>query len=92
MIRFPFPPRWRYDVLRALDHFARTGARFPAGRDERLEDGIELLKKKRLPDGRWALAQGMSGKIHFNMETAGKPSRWNTLRGLRALRWWEALA
>jgi hypothetical protein len=91
MLRFPFPPRWRYDVLRALDYFAWSGARFPAGRDERLEDGIALLKKKRSPDGRWTVAQGMSGKVHFNMEPAGKPSRWNTLRGLRALRWWEEL-
>jgi hypothetical protein len=23
------------------------------------------------------------------MEQAGQPSRWNTLRALRVLRWWE---
>jgi hypothetical protein len=89
MIRFPFPARWRYDVLRALDYFATCGVSFPIGRDARLEDGIELLMKKRMPDGRWTIAQGMSGKVHFTMETPGKPSRWNTLRGLRVLRWWE---
>jgi hypothetical protein len=91
MLRFPYPSRWRYDVLRALDYFAWSGPLFPAGQDERLSDGIELLKKKRLPDGRWPIARGMSGKVHFNMEPAGKPSRWNTLRSLRALRWWESL-
>lgn len=92
MLRFPFPPRWRYDVLRALDYFAWSGTRFPGGKDERLQDGIDLLVKKRLPDGRWSMYRGMSGRIFFEMEPAGKPSRWNTLRALRALRWWEGLA
>jgi hypothetical protein len=91
LLRFPFPSRWRYDVMRALDTFATTGVRFPGGRDERLRDGIDLIEKKRLPDGRWTVHRGMSGKVHFQMETAGKPSRWNTLRGLRILGWWEAL-
>ena len=91
LLRFPFPPRWRYDVLRALDYFAWAGVRFPGGRDERLNDGIELLENKRLPDGRWAVARGMSGKVFFNMEPAGTPSRWNSLRALRVLRWWEDL-
>jgi hypothetical protein len=26
-LRFHHPRRWRYDVLRALDHFRSTGAR-----------------------------------------------------------------
>ena len=25
------------------------------------------------------------GQVHFEMEKAGKPSRWNTLRALRVL-------
>ncbi|MGH9362751.1 MAG: hypothetical protein ACRD2T_12625, partial [Thermoanaerobaculia bacterium] len=35
-LRFAFPPRWHYDVLRGLDHFQAVGA----ARDERLADGI----------------------------------------------------
>lgn len=27
------------------------------------------------------------GQVHFEMEKAGRPSRWNTLRALRVLRW-----
>jgi hypothetical protein len=27
--------------------------------------------------------------VFFQMETVGQPGRWNTLRGLRVLRWWE---
>ncbi len=85
MTRFAFPPRWRYDVLRALDYFAACRAE----RDPRLQDGIQLLLKKRLADGRWPAYRGMSGRSYFEMETPGEPGRWNTLRALRVLRWWE---
>lgn len=29
------------------------------------------------------------GKVHFLMEQAGKPSRWNTLRAMRVLNHFE---
>ncbi len=82
--RFAFPPRWHYDVLRGLDYFRECGA----DRDERLSDGIELVEKRRLPAGFWLLPQGYPGKMFFEMETPGQPSRWNTLRALRVQRWW----
>lgn len=85
MTRFAFPPRWRYDVLRALDYFAACRA----DRDPRLQDSLDLLLKKRLADGRWPAHRGMSGRSYFEMETPGEPGRWNTLRALRVLRWWE---
>ncbi|MBN1303745.1 MAG: hypothetical protein JXA13_04860 [Anaerolineales bacterium] len=85
MTRMPFPPRWRYDFIRALDYFQFIGA----PKDDRMADAIDLLKKKRKRDGRWNMNSGMSGRIFFDMEKAGKPSRWNTLRALRILKWWE---
>jgi len=99
MLRFPFPPRYRYDVLRALDYFQGvkvTNASVNSHnhiieKDARFEDAIALLRKKRRPDGRWDMYAGMSGRIYFELEKAGQPSRWNTLRGLRVLKWWEAL-
>jgi len=84
MTRIHFPPRWRYDFLRALDYFQWVHA----PRDARLTDAIELLKSKRLPDGRWRLGQNWAGRVFFEMETVGQPSRWNTLRALRVLKWW----
>jgi hypothetical protein len=84
-LRLAHPPRWHYDFLRALDYFQEVGA----PRDARLKDGIDLLRKKRLPSGRWNLEYGYRGKVFFQMESIGKPSRWNTLRALRVLRWWE---
>ena len=86
MTRFHFPPRWYYDVLRILDYFQHAGI----GRDARMQDGIGLVDKKRKPDGRWILPVGHGGKVFFEFETAGKPSRWNTLRALRVLKWWNA--
>lgn len=57
--------------------------------DERFWDGIELLNGKQKADGRWVMMRGPSGKVYFDMEQAGKPSRWNTMRALRVLKWWK---
>lgn len=86
MLRFPFPPRWRYDILRALDYFQGVAA----GRDERMQEAMDIVNRKRLEDGRWPQYAGMPGRIYFELEPAGQPGRWNTLRGLRVLKWWEA--
>ncbi|MCX6627608.1 MAG: hypothetical protein NTW28_08265 [Candidatus Solibacter sp.] len=83
--RFHFPPRWHYDVLRALDYFRAANA--PC--DARLEDALELVRARSQGDGRWHLAKGHPGKVFFEMEEAGRASRWNTMRALRVLRWAE---
>lgn len=85
MTRFSFPPRWHYDVLRALDYFQEARAE----KDPRLVDAIDLLIKKRRKDGRWPLQNRYPGRVFFDMEQPGKPSRWNTLRALRVLKWWD---
>jgi hypothetical protein len=83
--RFAFPPHWHYDALRGLDYFRECGA----ARDPRLEDAIALVEAKRTPDGRWLLHNRYPGKTFFAMETPGEPSRWNTLRASRVLKWWR---
>jgi hypothetical protein len=85
-LRFSFPPRWHYDILRALDYFQAVDA----PRDPRLEEAIDIVRRTRGPDGRWPLQNSYKGKTHFEMEVVGSPSRWNTLRALRVLRWWDA--
>ncbi|HYW47811.1 MAG TPA: hypothetical protein VE959_33395 [Bryobacteraceae bacterium] len=85
MTRFSFPPRWHYDVLRGLDYFRDCGA----PRDERLSDAIALVEERRPPDGRWLLQNRYAGKTFFELEAVGEPSRWNTLRCLRVLEWWN---
>ena len=84
-LRFAFPPRWHYDILRALDYFQSVRA----PRDPRLAEAIDLVRKGRAEDGRWPLQHSYKGKTYFEMERLGSPSRWNTLRALRVLKWWD---
>jgi hypothetical protein len=88
MTRMYFPPRWRYDFIRGLDLFRALGA----GWDDRMGDAFGLLEQKRLADGRWPAYRPWSGRVFFELEQTGQPSRWNTLRGLRVLRWRERAA
>jgi hypothetical protein len=81
-----FPHRWHYDFMRGLCYFARIGA----PRDERLQDAIEQLLLKRRSDGTWPNEYKYPAQTFFTMEGVGnKPSRWNTLRALRVLKWWD---
>jgi len=82
--KFPFPPQWHFEVMRGLEHFATVDA----PRDERLGDAVDLIRRAQRKDGTWPGYTAYSGRTWFRMEPAG-PSRWNTLRALRVLRWWE---
>ena len=84
-LEFAFPYYWRYDVLRALDYLRRAGRR----PDPRMEEALELVRSKRQADGRWLLDRIHPGRVHFDLEESGSPSRWNTLRALRVLAWGE---
>ncbi len=84
-IRFSFPPRWHYDILRALDYFQAVDA----PRDPRLAEAIDIVRASRRTDGRWSLQHSYKGRTYFALERVGGPSRWNTLRALRVLRWWD---
>lgn len=84
--QFSFPTRWRYDALRALDYLRSAGVE----PDERCAEAIEIVAAKRDVDGRWPLENTHPGMVHFEMDDGdGKPSRWNTLRALRVLDWYE---
>ena len=50
----------------------------------------EVVRSRRRPDGRWPLDRIHPGRVHFDLEGGvGAPSRWNTLRALRVLDWWD---
>jgi hypothetical protein len=84
-IRFSFPPRWHYDIMRALDYFQAANA----ARNKRLSEAIDIVRRNQQEDGRWSLHHFYKGKTFFELERLGAPSRWNTLRALRVLKWWE---
>jgi hypothetical protein len=83
--RFSYPPRWHYDILRALDYFQAVNAPL----DPRLEEAIDIVRTRRGEDGTWKLQHTHTGKTFFELEQKGAPSRWNTLRALRVLKWWD---
>ena len=84
--RFAFPTWWHYDVLRGLDYLRSAGV--PP--DERAAEAIELVASKRDGDGRWLLETRYPGVMPVETdEGEGRPSRWNTLRALRVLRWYD---
>jgi hypothetical protein len=81
-----YPPRYHYDVLRALDYFRNTGV----APDARISDAVHIIESRRQADGRWLLEASHNESLAFPFsESVGEPSRWNTLRALRVLRWYE---
>ena len=85
-LQYAFPVWWHYDVLRALDYF-RAAADAP---DPRLDEAVALLRAKRQADGTWLLDRIHPGAVHIETDDGvGRPSRWNTLRALRILAWYD---
>ncbi len=81
-LKLVFPPRWKYNILRALDYFQAADAPW----DERMADALAVLLAKRKADGRWLAEAAHPGAVHLVMETPRTPSRWNTLMALRILK------
>lgn len=88
-LRVRFPPYWHYDVLQGLWVLSRSSSL----EDRRAADALDLLARKRRPDGMWR-ADGYHwkppGSIGSNVEVVdwgrGGPSEWVTLRALRVLK------
>lgn len=82
---FHFPPRWHYDVLRGLDHLRDAG--HPP--DPRAGDAAALVGAARRADGKWSKGSQYTGRTFFPLEPGRVAGRWNTLRALRVMRWWD---
>lgn len=87
--RFAFPTWWHYDVLRGLEYLRDAGV----APDARVAEAVELVESKRDGDGRWPLETRYPGKMPVEIDAGeGRPSRWNTLRALRVLRWYAGVS
>ena len=84
---FAFPMRWHYDVLWGLDYMRKAGVKS----DARVDQAIDLVLANKNNEGLWPLGPHHEGKVHFDLERGeDSPSRWNTLRALRVLKWFHS--
>ena len=79
--RFGFPLFYQSDALEVLDTLTRLGVH-----DDRMQSAVDLVLSAQQPDGSWLLDNTYNGKMWVNIEEKGKPSKWVTLRALRALK------
>ena len=85
------PPRWRYDILRGLEHFRSASTLEGDAPDPRLADAVGHLESLRRYDGTWPAGPQPRGWTWYPPDAPeGEPSRWITLRALRVLAWWDA--
>lgn len=85
-LELAFPSRYHYDILRALDYFRAVGGE----PDPRMSEAVQVIAGRQQADGRWLLERAYDEALAVPFgEVAGGPSRWNTLRALRVLRWHE---
>jgi len=80
-IDISFPPRWKYNILSAMDYFQSIDHLY----DDRMADAIQLIKQRER-NGKWPQGQQLSGKTFFSTNISGEGSPFNTLRALRVLR------
>jgi hypothetical protein len=82
-----FPPRCYYDLLRGLDYLRAAGV--PP--DARVDEAVGVIRDRQGADGTWRLDASHTDTLAVAFdEPVGAPSRWNTLRALRVLRWYDA--
>ncbi|MGV8084597.1 MAG: nitrogen fixation protein NifH [Coriobacteriia bacterium] len=79
--RFGYPIGYVTDVLQNVEALIEVGA----GVDSRLDSALEYVLSKQDRRGRWQMEYGYNGKTWTDVETPGEPSKWVTLRALRAL-------
>ncbi len=83
VIKAAYPPRWKYDILKALEFL--VSIQYPY--DPRMDDAIDILKKK-MHGPLMRRGSRHAGSVHFTLEheTYG---RFNTLRMLKVLKQYD---
>ena len=79
--RFGFPLNYNSDIVEAMLALASVGTPM----SEELEKPLQIIRKKRTPDGTWLLDRTFNGKMWVDVEVKGQPSKWITLFALLVL-------
>jgi hypothetical protein len=78
---FGFPLSYRSDILETAMVLADLGY----GEDPRLCNAQHFILDKQDDRGRWIMEKSLNGKTWVDIEEKGRPSKWVTLRALRAV-------
>jgi hypothetical protein len=84
-LKLGFPLMYQDDVLELLEILADLKVR-----DDRLDEAVEFIERKRAGDGRWILESTFNGRFVADIERKGKPSKWITLKALKVLKFYQA--
>jgi len=80
---FGFPGFYESDLLEGLEVLAALGY----GSDARFRRWLPAVLDRQDDRGRWLLRNSFNGHTIADIEAVGQPSKWVTLRALRALKW-----
>jgi hypothetical protein len=81
--KFGFPLFYQADILEIMGSLTRL-----RGKDERMQDAVDVILEAQQPDGKWLLKNTYNGKMWMDIEEKHKPSKWITLMAMRVLRNW----
>jgi hypothetical protein len=79
---FGFPVFYVTDILQIVEVLVTLGY----GRDPRLFNALQLIRKKQDEEGRWALEYDYTGKTWVDYGPKNVPNKWVTLRALKVLK------
>lgn len=80
--KFGFPLSYWSDVMETVTLLGDAGL----GDRPELKRAVELIIEQQDDHGRWKMRNSLNGKMWCDIEARGKPSKWVTLRALRALK------
>ena len=79
-LKFSFPLMYQTDVLEVLEILLSLGVW-----DSRMQEALDVVASKQDSSGRWALENSYRNPLLVDIERGG-PSKWITLRALRAMK------
>ena len=79
-LKLGFPLMYQTDILEILDILTDLGYS-----DKRMDEAVQLIRKKQNKDKRWELENSFNGRMLVNIEEKGKASKWITCKALKVL-------